>query len=399
MRKSILLKLRLNHTPLWVIFEISFLRNLSVALLTAILPIYFRNFVNSDAQLGMIFFVGYLAAFFSNLYSARIIEHLKKRKSLILALSFFTILFASYTVIKQTTTLLFVFALYQFMLALFVLDIGLYVKHYSNLKELGTNSGKMGSIGNLGWLVGPLLGGLIADKYGFNAVFLTSSAVSLIALFTFFFIRFEKEEVHFIHARPFAKNIGRFWSDPNLRRTYINNAGLGFIYSIWDFLPILMLKIGATLPIIGMTKTLMGATQSIFEFPIGRMADEETSERKIFIVGYILAAVFTLLLGLTTDLHWFITFFFIASTGTSFLEMTRDSYFYKQMPENEVELISVYRTSDTLPYLVGQALAIFTISVLKVEWWFIIGGLISLLFVINAQKLKNISNQHGNLNK
>lgn len=388
---SLLLRLHLHPSPLWVIFEINFFRNLAGAVLTAILPIYFRQFVNSDAEVGMIFFVGYLAAFFSNLYSAHIIEQLKKRKSLLLALMLFTILFAFFTVAQHKALVFFLFAMYQFILSLFILDISLYLKHYSNYREIAENEGKLGAFGNIGWLVGPLLGSLIADKFGFEAVFLFSAAVSLIALTTFFFIRLGHEEIRFPHRRPFASNVKLFFADANLRKTYLNNAGLGFIYSIWDFLPLLMLKIGATIPIIGMTKTLMGVPQSIFEFPIGQMADKETGERKIFIVGYALAAIATLLLGFTTNLPVFITIFFLAAIGTSFLEMTRDSYFFRQIKEKEIELVSVYRTSDTLPYLVGQGLAIAMLSFFPIEWWFVIGGIIAtIIFLPNAYRLKEL---------
>lgn len=388
-RHSLLLKLRAKTSPLWVIFEINFFRNLAAAVLTAVLPLYFRRFVDSDAAVAMIFFVGYLSAFVSSIYSSHIIGYLKKRKSLILALAFFTLVFLLYTVIKHTAILLVVFALYQFVLALFVMDVSLYIKHYSNYKTIAENAGKLGSFSNIGWLLGPLLGSLIADKFGFEAVFYLSSAICVVALFTFFFIRLSHEEIHLPHSRPFASNIKRFFKDRNLRETYLNNLGLGFIYSIWDMLPLLMVKLGATITIIGLTKTLMGVPQAIFEYPLGQVADKETGEKKLFIIGYILAALFTISLGLTTNLRLFIVFFFIAAVGTSFLEMTRDSYFFRQMPEKEVELVAVYRTSDTLPYIVGQGLAITIMTILPIEWWFIIGGAMSLLFVLNAFRLKD----------
>ncbi|MFA6521666.1 MAG: MFS transporter [Candidatus Gracilibacteria bacterium] len=389
MGKSILLKIRESSSPIWIIFEINFFRNLAAAVLTAILPLYFRKFVDSDAAVAMIFFVGYFAAFVSNIYSARIIEHLKKRKSLILALALFTLTFVLYTTVKHTAAIFFVFALYQFILSLFIMDVSLYIKHYSNYKTIAENAGKLGSFSNIGWLVGPLLGGLIADKFGFEAVFYLSSAICTVALFVFFFIRLSHEEIHIPHSRPFAANIKRFFKDPNLRKTYLNNMGIGFIFSIWDFLPLLMMKLGATITIIGLTKTLMGVPQAIFEYPLGQVADKETGEKKLFIIGYSLMALFTILLGFTTNLRVFIIFFFIAAIGSSFIEMTRDSYFFRQMPEKEVELISVYRTSDTLPYIIGQALAITIITILPIEWWFIIGGAMSFLFVINAFKLKD----------
>lgn len=390
MRKSILLKLHLNPSPIWVIFEVNFLRNLAAAILSSILPIYFRQFVDSDAQVGAVYFLGYATAFVSSIYSAYIIEHLKKRKSLLLALILFTAVFASYAFASNIKMLIATFAIYQFVLALFVMDISLYIKHYSNLRSLAENSGKLGSLSNIGWLIGPFLGGLIADKFGFNAVFIFSSLVSLVALISFFFVRMSKDIVHFEHINSLRTNIKLFFTNADLRKTYINNAGLGFIFCIWDFLPLLMLKIGATIPVIGMTRSLMGVCQSIFEYPIGQMAGRETGEKKILITGYLLAAIFTLALGFTSNLYLFITFFFIAATGSSFLEMTRESYFFRQMSEKNVELISVYRTSDHLPFLVGQLLAVIVLSFVSIEWWFIIGGALVFLFLFNALRLKDI---------
>lgn len=388
---SIILKIQKHTSPLWVIFEIAFFRSLAAALLNAILPLYFRSFVDSDAAVGIIFVIGYASSCISNVYASRIIAHIKQRKSLLLALAVFTSVFLGFSIAKHSAIIFLLFAIYQFILALFVTDVSLYIKHYSDYKTIAENAGKLGSFANIGWFVGPFLGSLIADKYGFESVFILSAIIALIALFTFFFVRIGDEEVNVQHSRSFAGNLKYFFKDPNLRRTYINNAGLGFIFSIWDFLPLLMAKIGATVPIIGMTKSLMGVPQSIFEYPVGRLADKETGEKKLFIVGYIMAALFTLFLGFTTDLRVFITFFFIAATGTSLLEMTRDSYFFRQIKEKEVELISVYRTSDTLPYLVGQCLAILTLSLIPIEWWFIAGGSIAfIVFVSNAFRLKEL---------
>lgn len=391
MKKSILLRLRLHPSPLWVIFEVNFLRNLASATLTAIFPIYFRQFVASDAAVSFIYFIGYCAATLSSLYSSYIIEHLRKRKSLIIALLTFTILFAAFAVIAESVTVFIVFAFYQFILSLFILDISLYIKHYSNFQLIAENAGKLGSFSNIGWLVGPFLGALIADRFSLEAAFLVSAVISLIALVTFFFVRLSHEEMVVIpHERSFAKNIKHFFRNQNLRRTYINTMGLGVIYSIWDMLPLLMLHINAPLPVIGMTKTLMGVPQAIFEFPIGRMADRETGERKIFIIGYTLLAVFTALLGFTENLRLFITFFFIAAIGSSFVEMTRDSYFFRQMKEENIELVSVYRTSDTLPFMVGQGLAAASLLFIPIEWWFFIGGCLGMFFVFNAYRLKEL---------
>ena len=390
MSRSILLKLRLTPSPLWIIFEVNFLRHLAAASLTSIFTLYIRQFVGSNAAVGGILFVGYLAACISSIYSGHIIEHFKKRKALLIALMSLTFVFAAFAYAERASSVFVLFAVYQFVISLFVLDVGLYVKHYSDYKVIAENAGKLGSLGNIGWLVGPLLGSLIANSFGFEAVFLFAAAVSLIALFITFFVRLSNEDGHVPHTRSFKSNVSVFIKNPRLRRTYLNNAGLGFIYSLWDYLPLLMTGIGATIPVIGMTKTLMGVSQAIFEYPIGQMADREIGERKLFIIGYIFATVFTIMLGFTTNLHYFITFFFIAATGTAFLEMTRDSYFFRQISKEEIELVSVYRTSDTLPFLIGQGLAVIFLTFFQIQWWFVIGGPLALYFTYNAYRLAEL---------
>ena len=159
---------------MWIIFEINFLRHLASAMLSTVLALYFRQFVDSDAAVGAIFFAGYTAALLSNFYSARLIKHLHRRKTLLLALMGLSAAFALFAVIRHTALVFLMFAVYQFMLALFVMDVGLYIKHFSNYRQLAGNTGKLGSIGNLGFLVGPLLGGLLADKFGFEGGSLSS---------------------------------------------------------------------------------------------------------------------------------------------------------------------------------------------------------------------------------
>ena len=177
-----------------------------MAILTAVFPLYLRQITGSDAGVSMVFIIGYSAALISKFYSSRLIEHLKKRKTLIFALATFTILFAAFGFVSHAAIVLPLFAVYQFILALFIFDVGLYIKHYSNFKTIAENEGKLGSFSNIGWIIGPLLGSIIAVKFGFQAAFLTSSFVSLMALFIFFFVRLSHEEIHFAHDKSFGKS-------------------------------------------------------------------------------------------------------------------------------------------------------------------------------------------------
>lgn len=395
MRKHLTLHLATTANPLWAIFEVNFLRNLAAAILTPVMPLFFKQFVTNDSHVSMIFAGGYAVALVSHMFSDRIVARLHKRRTLFLVLAAFTLCSLLFTQINHTATVVLMFGVYQFLLALFIMDVSLYIKHYSRSHTLAENEGKLGSFGNIGWLVGPLLGGLLAARYNFEVVFLVSSCISFLALISFYFShRPGEQEKHTISVqseKSFKENAREFMRDPNLRRTYLNNAGLGFIYSMWDMLPVLMLKIGATLPIIGLTKALMGVPLTVFEYPIGQLADKRTGERRIFIWGYGLAATCTFLLGFTSNLRLFITIFFVAAVGVAMLEMTRDSYFFRQIKERQLGFVGVYRTSDALPYLVGQLCAVIILSFVAIEWWFIIGGGASLLFVLNAYRLRDLS--------
>lgn len=388
MAKSLILKLRAAPSPMVILFEVNFLRHLSTAMISGISALFFRQFVDSDAAVGTIFFVGYLVATIGNSFNSYLIEILKRRKALVLALALFTVSFGLFTVVTNYTAILFLFGCYQFALALFITDISLYIKHYSNLHTIAGNAGKMGAFGNIGWLIGPFFGSLIAAKFGFATVYLISAMFSSLALFIFFFHRLDDDHVVVHHSQSFFRNILSFFKKENLRRTYINKIGVGFVYSIWDLLPLLMTSIGASVPVIGMTRSMMGVPQSVFEYPLGTLADKQTGERRLAILGYLIMGIFTMLLGFTGNLRLFITFFFIASIGTTFLEMTSDSYFFRQIKEKDVEAVSVYRTADSVPFLVGQGLAVLCLSFMSLKVWFITGGLITTLFALNAYRMR-----------
>ncbi|MBP9717726.1 MFS transporter [Candidatus Gracilibacteria bacterium] len=393
MAKQLILKLRPASSPLVILFEVNFLRHLSSATISAVTALFFRQFVDSDAAVGAIFFVGYLVATFANYMNGYVIEILKRRKSLVLALALFTVSFAFFSITSHYVVLLFLFGCYQFGLSLFITDISLYIKHYSNFGTIATNSGKLGTFGNIGWLIGPFFGSLVAAKFGFAAVFMISSMFSSLALLIFFFHRLDDEHVVVHHESSVAKTLMSFFKVPNLRRTYLNKIGLGFMYSLWDLLPLLMTSIGASVPVIGMTRSMMGLPQSLFEYPLGTMADKETGERRLAIIGYIVMGLFTAMLGLTGDLRLFITFFFIASVGTTFVEMTSDSYLYRQIKEKDVGTVAIYRTADTLPYLVGQGLGMIMLCFISIQAWFVIGGIITTLFAFNAYRMREFKSK------
>lgn len=387
---SLLLKLRLPRGPLWSIFELNFLRQFAVAMLTSLVALHFRRFVDSDAMVSFIFFCGYLASAAASLFSSRIIERLKRGRTLLLVTMGISAVFSVYAFIAHTPLLLLAHAIYQFLMGLFITDISLYIKHYSNYRTLALNQGKLGSLGNLGWLIGPIIGAILAEKTSIETVFLVSSFITIIGLVVIFFSHLEETHERIQHPQPLAAGIKHFFKSPLRARSYAVGAGIGFIHSLWDLLPLLMAKLNASLAVIGLARSLMGLNQSLFEYPLGRLAARETGERRLLIVGYILAGAGTIALGLSTNLKLFITFFFIASLGTAAIERMRDSYFFRLVSERDVAAISVYRTCDSLPFVIGQGLAVALLSIVSVHGWFIIGGALTLLFALQAYRLKEL---------
>ncbi|MEI6843572.1 MAG: MFS transporter [bacterium] len=132
---------------------------------------------------------------------------------------------------------------------------------------------------------------------------------------------------------------------------------------------------------IGLMFTIMLLPFVIFEIPIGAMADKKYGEKEFLTVGFIIMGLSTMFISfVTVKIFWiWATILFITRIGASFVEVTTDSYFFKQVDQRKSDVISFYRITRPLAYIVAPILATVFLQFISFEYMFIMVGIFMVL--------------------
>ncbi len=93
----------------------------------------------------------------------------------------------------------------------------------------------------------------------------------------------------------------------------------------------------------------------IFEYPIGLLADRHWGEKEMMAVGFVILALCSASLVYLTEapLATFMLVMFISRIGASLVEVTTESYFFKQVNGKDSNVISLFRLMRPLGNLLG----------------------------------------------
>ncbi len=121
----------------------------------------------------------------------------------------------------------------------------------------------------------------------------------------------------------------------------------------------------------------------IFEYPIGIIADRYLGEQEMMSVGFLILAVTTAAIGVVGSLGiiGFMLLMFINRFGASLVEVTTESYFFKQIDGSNASLMSIFRLLRPAANVVGAILGAICLALLSFELFFIVGGFILTLGV------------------
>jgi MFS family permease len=116
----------------------------------------------------------------------------------------------------------------------------------------------------------------------------------------------------------------------------------------------------------------------IFEFPIGILADKYWGEVEMMAVGFVILAIsvggIAAMAGASV-LAWMVLMF-TSRLGASLVEVTTESYFFKQVRGEDASLMTVFRLTRPTANLVGALLGSACLLFLPFAMAFVVLGLI-----------------------
>ena len=146
------------------------------------------------------------------------------------------------------------------------------------------------------------------------------------------------------------------------------------------YTPLRLLELGFSWADMGKMFTFMLIPFIIIEYPVGYLADKRFEEKNILPFALLIISLST---GAMTFLDsksliiW-AAVLFCTRIGASLMEVLRDSYFYKRIDCEDVDIIDFFRNVTPLSYIIGAIIAMPVVYFFQIKAIFIIIGVVAL---------------------
>jgi MFS family permease len=381
-------KEKLNEGKLKLITFISFLLGFSQSLLIYIESSYFKLSLGSE-NVSAFYFVAYVIALVGLLNMHKIIKLLGKSTSFFLF--FFLQICAMAILIMVPPSVFGIFLLMINIITSYLMYVilDIIMESYSEDKKSGRIRGLHLMVISVGFILGPMLSTRILEKYDYSGLFLLSMVISM-GIFIIGLIGLRGGNSKFdgnITVRDLVKKI---FVNKNLMRIYWISFVLEFFYAIMTvYGPLYLLDLGMSWTQIGIVITIMLVPFVIIDYPVGIIADKKLGEKEMLIFALFVMAFSTLSVFFVKNNSvavWGFVFF-MTRVGAAMIETLRDSYFYKRIDGNDMDIISFFRTSKSVGFIAATAFSAMLLVVFSIKIMFVFLAGIILLALYPAFKL------------
>ena len=383
-------KIRLPLSGQSYLVIMAFLRNAPATLIAPILPLFIKSLVSNEAYVGYIYAITSIMFLFSNFLVTRLLHKIEKITLFKLATLVSGISYLALAVISNIYHYLIIEIFRVVALTSGFMIIMLYIREYSSKKTIAKNEGLYYTSANLVWMIGPLLGGLIAEAFHFKTLFTLASIFPFIVLILLIIKPLKDGKININNNKTTIENIKDFFRDKNLRKLYLLSTGCVFwITSTYIYLPLYMRYQGFSLSYIGYALFAMVIPLVLFEIFAGRLT-ARIGYRKVFFMGFMIIAAAAIATYFVSPLLTIILII-IASTGVAFVEPLRDAYFFAYIKRSdELRYLAPYVTHHEAASLTGPLILSSILLLTNFKIMFVVLGGFMLIFAVSSLFLKEL---------
>ena len=374
-----------------IIYLTGFLFSIPMALTSYVNSSFLLNSVG-EYCLGIIYIIASIITIIGLFQMPKILTAIGNRMmailfSLLLLLSFITL-----SIGREVFVVILAFIVYFVSANLIVASLDIFIEDFSKNYQTGKIRGIYLTIINFAWVVAQLISGSVIAKSSFNGIYLLGAL--FIALVSVIFILFFRDFKNPKYKRaPVLKTIKFFVQNKNFSKIYLINLILKLFYA-WMIIytPIYLHQyIGFGWSEIGIIFSIMLIPFVILDFPLGKLADK-IGEKKILQFGFLIIAASTLMIPLIktpTIFLWALILFF-TRVGAATVEIMSESYFFRTVNEEDDGLISFFRNTTPVSYIIGPILAISVFLLIpSFEYIFLVLSAIMFFGFLVSLRIKN----------
>jgi len=353
---------------------------------------YLETFV-SASTVGFLYSIGAVGSLLLFLLAPRLLERFGNVAVILGAMGLIILTLLGLGLAWSLPLVIVSFIIYLAITPIVYLNIDVFTETLigENETNTGTTRGLILVIMSIAGFLAPWFMGLIAGESGnLTSLYFVAIGIGFLCIFLVlsFFRRFQDE--------PYERaSLSRIWhylkTNKNIRLVTYNHFLLQLFFT-WAviYIPLyLATEIGLNWSQIGTLIAIGAIAYTIFEFPIGWLADNKIGEKEMMIVGFIILAIAVGAISLISSLSFlgWALLLFMSRVGCSFIEVTTESYFFKQTKGRDSNLISLFRMMRPAANLAGALLGSLCLLLLPFSYIFVVLALILITGVFVAALL------------
>lgn len=360
--------------------------SIGVAIFEAVWSIYLDSFLNNASLVGLVSAAITLLAFFVGIFSSRVLEITDERSLWSWSVWLLALCSLGFFLAPNFLVALVVTVAWIIGQVLAASSGGVLIRDAVDRKDIGSQEALQYVLKNIGWMIGPLIGGFLFVEYGLRAPFLAAAFFLALAAFHFRHLQFRVIE-HVVTARvnPLS-HFREFFRDSQRVKSYVFNAGMagywGFSYT---YLPLFVGLFGFSADWLGWMLFAVALPLVVFGYFAGRLCDKGWY-RRLLSLGFAATGFFTSLMFFTQSPWYLFSLILLASTAAAFIEGTRDAYFFYVTDQREEKrFVSTYFTARGIGSTVAKLLVAGVLLVFPFTFSFL--AIAALMFLVSFTAL------------
>ena len=319
---------------------------------------YLEQFISSEL-VGLVYAAGALGAIFLSIFSTQILRKIGNVNFVLLSMLSITVLLLLIGFAFSPILTIIAFVLFLMINPQIYLNIDIFLETLIGTDETATGS-KRGIIltgMSIASFFSPIaMSYIVGPENSLSMVYFASAGVGLIFIMLVIarFRRFYDPVYVTVRFKDMVKS---FIGNTDIKIVVYAQFLLQFFYT-WAivYFPLyLATEIGLGWDIIGKIIAVGLFAFILLEYPAGRLADRHIGEKELMAVGFVFLAVgsacFTFMD--TKEILFWMILFFITRVGASLVEITTESYFFKQVKSDDPSTINIFRLARPVATLVG----------------------------------------------
>ena len=323
----------------------------------------------------------------------KVINKLTNLRSLLLISVISIISLLLLGIAQQPIAILMLFAIQYICLILIVINTDVALETISDDEHTGRIRGRHLTILNIGWLISPLLMGLIVSIGSFQLIYLVAGIIMLINTIIIYINRDLITDHKDYHVHKLGNLLASLNNNRNLRKIFTLAFVLRFFFCLMVlYTPIYLNQtVGFDWQTISIIFTIMLLPFVLFGIPAGQIADRWLGEKEIMITGLIL------MLGTTTIMFFYTAhsaiiwalLLFLGRVGAAIFEAMQESYFFKHVNGDDLDLVSLFRDVRPFAWLVGTGLSAIILYFFPIHFIFLFLSIVLVLSLYPALTIKD----------